>query len=675
MSLNADERALIETEESALKTTIESLSEQRAAWQVKLAHESRRARELTSEIVKTRRDEEKALLASDEAVAHGLAHKKQADIKSIEKMLDKPYFARFEVEEEQRGALRKIEYKLGFTANSDCRIMDWRKAPVSKLYYDYQEGEDYCEEIQGQERSGRVTLRHALEIKGGKLSKISAKGRTFELKDSAWTKGGVTSEGHHQSGGLPHILSLITPEQFALISEQAHTPLLIQGIAGSGKTSVALHRLAFLLHEDNSDVRPENVLFVVLSATLKQYVCGTLPAIGVEGVRVLTFSEWVAFQFQDALPRFVSSDGTLRRSGEAHSSSVARALRSMAILAQLESVVTAGSDPLQGLLAALGATRAVLERDESKLLDRELVERCHKHACELIAQDALDRELEALLLRAIELSSGTLRLADSSRGKLQHIAADEIQDFSCCELACLVAAVRDPSDLTLVGDTAQGIDQASSFPGWQTLRRHWGFKDSITRFVSLQVSHRNTNEIMRLAEHVLHRPPAKNSRNGRIPIMFRCRNENGALAAALKWLSQALQRYPAALSCVVAPDAAQARMLEKLLRPTFGNTLRLGSGEDFSFEQGLVVCELAQVKGLEFVNVLIWDVSNKNYPADQIGRQRLYLAITRAAENLALVNFGAACTALPQHASTLLRIVDQESEIAGAHAGENPSTC
>ena len=89
---------------------------------------------------------------------------------------------------------------------------------------------------------------------------------------------------------LPNILSLITNEQFEMITTDPKRPVIIQGSAGSGKTTVALHRLGWLLHKGNSHARAENTRVIVMNKSLQIYVSSTLPSMGINGVDAITFN-------------------------------------------------------------------------------------------------------------------------------------------------------------------------------------------------------------------------------------------------------------------------------------------------------------------------------------------------------------------------------------------------
>ena len=186
MSLPQEQQESLSTEERILSEVVRSIDAQVDRAHQRLVSENRRARALTSEIHETRRVEDKALLASDEAVSHGLKDVKRDEVETLTKQRTNPYFARISLAEDQAdGSTKRIEYKLGFSANTDLRIIDWRKAPISKLYYEYKEGDDYLEEILGRERSGKVLLRNRIEVERGVLKTVQNRYGTFHWNPKA----------------------------------------------------------------------------------------------------------------------------------------------------------------------------------------------------------------------------------------------------------------------------------------------------------------------------------------------------------------------------------------------------------------------------------------------------------------------------------------------------------
>lgn len=243
-----------------------------------------------------------------------------------------PYFAHMRLEE--HGKARDVMIgKRGFIdRQSNVQIVDWRNAPISRIYYRYEEGDDYEEEIAGRRVEGFVQARRNVSIHRGNLRRIGAPQGTF-IKDArgTWVQavgqvapvlhGGmgkaarpVAAKGekgklgiHHGSSiradkALPEIAALIDKEQFELITQPGSGIVVIQGGAGSGKTTVALHRIAYLNFQDGRRFKANHLLFVVPSQALVRYVAGVLPSLGVTGVPVVTYTGWARSTRMRCLP-------------------------------------------------------------------------------------------------------------------------------------------------------------------------------------------------------------------------------------------------------------------------------------------------------------------------------------------------------------------------------------
>ena len=649
MSLSDESQQSIREEEAIFKGVATSLQAQLEDAENRLYEENKRARSLTSQIRETSRAEDKALLASDEAVSHGLKDNKKLEIERLKKQIKHPYFARIKIEEElDNGKLHTIEYKLGFSANIDLRIIDWRKAPISKLYYEYKEGEEFIEEILDRERVGKILLRNRIEVDRGALTGIENRYGSFHWDEetATWKEASSSRRGSaKKSGQLPEVLSLITPEQFRSITVDANTAILIQGIAGSGKTTVALHRIAWLLHEENSDLKQDGVLCIVRSPILRSYIENSLPSVGLAGLPIKAYHEWACAQ--------ITSRSQKVRVDRPHNPCpllIQRTKRSFALLQAIEHrapfSLRSGNTRAEleaTLLDILQRSDLMLEHDSEGQLTIDMINQTLEHSRKNFSEGTLDWEDDALLLRIRQLSDSPT----GTRNTWDHIMVDEVQDLSPVELATLIGAAKSHKGLTLVGDTSQNLDPADAFPGWKRLCSQWQFTDDMSRYISLEVNHRSTLPIMRLADYVQGHIGHRSGRPGRTPIWFRCKHEAQGIEYGIKWLNKATKLYPNSLVCVLCPNMKEAHTTFRLLEPTFQNTIRLGEPNSFSFDEGIVVTDVTQVKGLEFHSVLLWNPSRIHYPTDTLGRNSLYVAITRAEENLCIVSWSSPSKALP----------------------------
>ncbi|MCB0353528.1 MAG: ATP-binding domain-containing protein [Bdellovibrionales bacterium] len=675
VQLSSEEASLLEEELSIFEGVIKSLTEQRERIEGRLRTESNRARELTSQLVAATREEDKAMLASDEAVSHALRDQHTQSTTTLEKLVEQPYFARFVVEEEdQHGDPMELEYKLGFAANPDCRIVDWRKAPISKIYYEYKEGEEYSEEIQGREREGTVVLRNSISATQGSLRSVTCRYGTFHLEGGEWRKEGAGPIGDPRQHLLKNILPLITKEQFQLITEPSESALLIQGIAGSGKTTVALHRLAWLLHEDNSDIQAHEVLVLVLNPILKAYISQTLPSMGIEGVRIATYREWATEILRRTAPEFFETEAQLKFPETPSPIGISRLKRSLAYLSLLEDAAAVSTEQsLRAIdIAVLQEAEQLIARDETKLLSRDLIDQAFTRARTLESEGSIDPLEVPAFLRLSQIKRSHLLELPSEGRYFRHVVVDEVQDLSAIHLGTLVGTVKTASDLTMVGDIAQQIGADADFPGWERLQQFWKFRQEYTRYIPLTVSHRSTYPIMQFADHVQGRNSVSQGRKGRRPIWFVCRDEQQGVAAVVRWLTTAVERFPSSMTAVICASKQEAQYVLSLLKPTFGVAARLGDASSFSFEEGIIVTDVRQVKGLEFMNVLLWNPSRRTYPKNQLGRNLLYVAATRAQENLCITSWEPACGYLPHWTSKLVRGIDLASEPEEEEEEQNP---
>ncbi|MDT8448034.1 MAG: AAA family ATPase [bacterium] len=244
-----------------------------------------------------------------------------------------PYFARLVLEEERTRDLY-IGTQVFSNKEAGVQIIDWKASPIAVIYFRYLQGDEYEEEIGGRLSEGVVAVKRMLKVEEGELVRIEDH-QVHLFKDplEGW------QQGHHRhyllKGGsgqatraerartaksgmgaghklLPEITALIDPDQFDLITKPSTGILAIQGTAGSGKTTVALHRVAWLHRKDPKRFAADKMMVVVFNRALAYYISLVLPSLGVKGVEIAVFETWAADikrkLYGNLLPKEVSEE-------------------------------------------------------------------------------------------------------------------------------------------------------------------------------------------------------------------------------------------------------------------------------------------------------------------------------------------------------------------------------
>ncbi len=215
---------------------------------------------------------------------------------------EKPYFARIDFSpEEAKRAEQCYIGKVGIS-DDDNRIVtvDWR-APISTLYYDSPVGPVFYEAPGGTER-GELLLKRQFEIEAGKLLSYTDVDTVSndELLQPYLGAGADTR--------LKNIVATIQEEQNRIIREKMSRTLVVQGVAGSGKTTVALHRIAYLVYNCRNTVSAGQFLVLGPNAFFIRYISAVLPDLDVDSVPQLTF--------EGLIERFIAEPFTLLDSSE-----------------------------------------------------------------------------------------------------------------------------------------------------------------------------------------------------------------------------------------------------------------------------------------------------------------------------------------------------------------------
>lgn len=234
-----------------------------------------------------------------------------------------PYFAHLQLSDTHEGAPRVRDVLIGrrafINSKAGVHIVDWRNSPISRIYYCYNEADEYEEEFAGEMQTGHVDVRRTLTIRRGVLERIRAGEKALLRTPEGWApesvarqrlEGGVgtairppvESFGGKRDNRLPEITALIDPEQFRIITDRRTGVVVIRGGAGTGKTTIALHRVAYLHFQDRKRFAPKRIQIITPGPALKRYVASVLPALDVQGVPIHTFADWAMRTLKRLVP-------------------------------------------------------------------------------------------------------------------------------------------------------------------------------------------------------------------------------------------------------------------------------------------------------------------------------------------------------------------------------------
>lgn len=211
-----------------------------------------------------------------------LNHKKLSDLKKIK---NKPYFARidFKSNDDEKEELYIGKLSVLDSNTQNPIIIDWR-APISNLYYDGRIGKSNYKSPEGI-IEGEISLKRQYFIENQILEKYS----DIDLKTNDELLQVALAE--KADDRLKNIVATIQGEQNNIIRADMNKALIVQGVAGSGKTTIALHRIAYLIYNCEKEFDPENFMIIAPTKFFLNYISNVLPDLGVENVKQYTFED------------------------------------------------------------------------------------------------------------------------------------------------------------------------------------------------------------------------------------------------------------------------------------------------------------------------------------------------------------------------------------------------
>ncbi|NMH69660.1 AAA family ATPase [Bacillus sp. RO3] len=237
------------------------------------------------------------------------------ELESLTKAKTKPYFARIDFQHKDSDRVEK--HYIGKTSlyqreNQEQIIVDWR-SPIANLYYEGRIG-NVSYDAEDEKYEGDLSLKRQYMIEDGLLEEIRDIDLTTtdELLQDSLAKS--------SSNRLTEIISTIQEEQNRIIRADLNKPIIVQGAAGSGKTTIALHRISYFIYHYKQHFDPKQLMILAPSNLFIDYISEALPELGVERVRQTTFTDYVMTCLEKELT--LIEDNKLIKLIEAHDGDV-----------------------------------------------------------------------------------------------------------------------------------------------------------------------------------------------------------------------------------------------------------------------------------------------------------------------------------------------------------------
>ncbi|MDW7674475.1 MAG: RNA polymerase recycling motor HelD [Bacillota bacterium] len=665
---------------------------------------------------------------------------------------DKPYFSRIDFQEQ--GTNGKKKYYIGklslLKEDQEPLIVDWR-APVASIYYDGRLGE-VSYQTDTTTIKGNLSLKRQYTIDAGKLLDF------FDVDITTNDDFLQASLGAHAENRLKDIVATIQAEQNKIIRADLEKPLIVQGVAGSGKTTIALHRVAYLIYTYEDSFIPENFMIMAPNSLFLNYISEVLPELGVERVKQTTYIDfcyellglkykltkpeeklillleaeqkgnndeaelirWAAafkgsLEFKAIIDAYIADAEqtmlpqedfaleeyiiTSRQNIERqfiHEYSYSPILKRLEQLKNnlslklrthkkkiIEDIEKDYEQKIEAIRSSMEETEERREKIVALMDEREeKLGRVNKAARTLVTKylakffkkpllvyyDELVSKPEALRKysasdldpQAVEhlcmvssqlLQKKTLELEDlapllylkaklegfNNDIKVNNVVIDEAQDFSLFQFFVLKHILKTNS-FTILGDLSQGIHAYRGIDNWQEVQDYVFPADAT--YLTLKQSYRTTIEIMNLANEVLKKGLKREVvlaepvvRHGDQPEL-KAFSKESQLTAELSQQISILKRSGYKSIALIGKTMDECQHIKKSLAKE-GITVPILTGDETSYEVGVMLVPSYLAKGLEFDAVLIINI-NSSYMVDELDTKLLYVAITRAMHKLSI---------------------------------------
>ncbi len=608
-------------------------------------------------------------------------------------LLKQPYFAKVTLQLSPDRPPRDIY--LGVCGMNDetgrLFIVDWR-APVAETYYNQSMGPTSYK-VDGRTVHVDLLLRRQFEIERDEL--LAYFDTTVAIEDPLLLR--ALTRSH--SSKMKSITTTIQREQNTVIRHADVPALLVRGIAGSGKTSVLLQRVAYLLYQNRATLRPDQLHLITPNDVFSRYISDVLPSMGEHNPQTGT---WQSIAVRWGISPDDRGDGatTVTRLRE-----IDRACKTARLMPQdcralrwKDEVIISAPDiaKIAAQFSRVQSSRRQCECVNEELHDRldqmikneatsenvlyaidemEIEEQCRlfghpidtddkdevreagliyleeKYAAAHTAVDNASwistrrlarRILGGRGLKPIERAYLRLLFSGAGDAEARYVLIDEVQDYTAAQLM-LLTQLFPLAHFLLLGDPNQAIyDGCATFEEIFEIFAQARGRDNVSS-CALLTSYRSTPEITALFAPLADeqdRIAIDSVRRAGTPVAIREYRDQSAYEKALVDTVLSLKKELAGSADSAGIGAVIAATEDEAIRIAERFNLPLVSAQSQLPEKGLAVMSLPFAKGLEFDAVIIPDASATAYGSDERSRRRLYTAISRATSRIAILSNG-----------------------------------
>ena len=620
-------------------------------------------------------------------------------LEKIQMLLKQPYFAKVVLQFNPEEDLKELY--IGTVGVSDesyrCMVVDWRSA-VAEVYYNQENGPT------SYKANGRIIevdlqLRRQFDIEADTLKAY------FDTRVAIQDSLLLSSLSKRRTAHMQAITTTIQKEQNLIIRHEDVPSLLVNGIAGSGKTSVLLQRIAYLFYQQRESLEPQEVFLVTPNPVFQHYIDNVLPELGERNPACQTWEEFLqglmppdrsAGSADVPLESFARIDAVCDgvflqeqdfkeiRHGDERLISANQIRQVEAKFKKISSMphrVTLMREELlkrlDGRLAQIAKSEKVLDeisalspneqvsifhetfdpQDEEGIreLARKYVNYRYGDAFKAVENDdwlRIDRIGMRLLgvtnLIPVEWVYLKMTLTGLGNSKVKYVMVDEVQDYTPAQLAVL-ARYFNRAHFMLLGDENQAISPTTA--SFEEVRSLFDRMRGPLEECKLMTSYRSTSEITKMFASLL--PKDERMRISSIqrtdidPIICEYAKEEEHEKALRLALEQAAEND--GLTAVIFPHRNLAKQVQKKLGhfapPLIDSAAVLP-------ETGIFFVPLKLAKGLEFDHVIVVDASDRVFPDDDLSRRRLYTTISRATRSIVILALGRLTSLLNTYSGT-----------------------